>query len=55
MSNRLITTFVWIEFINYAKITRNISAHLEPLSGDKAIKYWVVIIMTCNANIYFNL
>jgi hypothetical protein len=46
MSNQLITTFVWIEFINYVKITWLVSAHLEPSSGDtlfKAVKYWTVI------------
>jgi hypothetical protein len=33
---------VSIEFINFVKITRHISAHLEPSSGDtvfKVIKY----------------
>jgi hypothetical protein len=30
ISNQLITTFVSIEFINYVKIMRHVSAHLEP-------------------------
>jgi hypothetical protein len=49
ISNQLITTFVSIEFINYVKIMRYISTHLEPSSGDtlfQSIKYWIIIIIT---------
>jgi hypothetical protein len=43
------TAFVAFEFINYVKITRHVSAHLEPSSGGtifKFIKYWIAIIIT---------
>jgi hypothetical protein len=49
ISNQLIPTFVSIEFINNVKITRHVSAHLEPSSGDtllKAIKCSILIIIT---------
>jgi hypothetical protein len=55
ISNKLITTFESIEFINYVIITWHISAHLEPWSGDtlfKAIKYWIVIMITMDP--YYN-
>jgi hypothetical protein len=54
ISNYLITTFESIEFL-YVKITRHISAHLEPSSGGalfKAIKYLIVIIITMDP--YYN-
>jgi hypothetical protein len=38
ISNQLITTFVSIEFINYVKITLNVSAHLETSSDDTLFK-----------------
>jgi hypothetical protein len=38
-----------IELINYVKIMRQVSGHLEPSSGGilfRAIKYWIVTVIT---------
>jgi hypothetical protein len=43
-SNQLITKFVSTEFINYVKITRHVSAHLEPSSGDTLLFVVLTVI-----------